>query len=596
MKHLRTKILLGFIIILVLLAGLGGISYITVKNSNQHAERMISDDLEMLVASQNLRQNIADRISAVRGYLLYDTSTHRMNYLNLAEEGAQLEKEFLAASSHLDNQKTITDLMNQIKEWSALIDEDILPTFSQGELEKAQVGLEQKAEPLSVQIMYRLNELSKENQENMNISGQQIMNNGKQVEHIIVIVITVSVILGIIIAILSANSIAKPITRVANRLEQVAAGDLSSDNLKTKAKNEIGKLIHASNLMVTNLRQLVSNVNQSSEQIAASAEELTASAEQTSNATQQIASSTEQMAAGAEAQLNSVNETSATIQQMSERIRDIASNSELVSSLAKNASTASKNGFKTVDEVVEQMNTIEKTVKETSQVIESLGERSNEIGKIVTMITTISDQTSLLALNAAIEAARAGEAGRGFAVVADEVRKLAEQSNESAQQITKLIRSIQEETTNAVKQMQEGTAKAAEGRLKTNELTTVFHTIEEAVKDVETKVEEVSSAAEQMASGSEQMVDAVNVVKTAAEENAQASQENSAASQEQLAMMEEISSSAQSLSQLADDMRNMVKTFKLNKEKTGKHPANTKKDRKFSFKPKLAKKPAKLKA
>lgn len=562
MKKLQNKILLSFIVILLLLAGLGGISYYNLYQSNKNVETMISNDLELLVASENFTQNIAERISSVRAYLLYNRSTYRMQYMDLSENASELSEELLNSGKRTGHIAEIEELLEQTNSWSTYIEDTVLPSIVSGNTDVAHQQLLQ-AEVTAVQLMHRFKQLSEENQATIKETGNSILAGAKQTENIIFITVISSLILGMLIAFLSARGIVKPIVQVVNRLERVSQGDLSGEVLKTKAKDELGTLVKSTNAMVKSLRTLVMKTNESSEQIAASAEELTASAEQTSNATEQIAASSEQMAASAETQLTSVNESAVTINQISAGIQQIAANSESVSLLASEASQSSHDGAETVHEVVDQMQSIETTVKETSTVIATLGERSKEIGNIVTMITDISDQTSLLALNAAIEAARAGDAGRGFAVVADEVRKLAEQSAQSATQITDLIYRIQEETTVAVQSMEEGTEKTADGLAKTNQLSEVFQKIERAVQDVEAKVQEVSAAAEQIATGSNQMVSGINVVKEAAETNAQASQENAAASEEQLAMMEEITTSAQALTKLADDMADVVKAFKL---------------------------------
>lgn len=562
MKKIQHKILASFIVILLLLASLGGLSYINLHRSNASVESMISQDLDLLVASENFTQNISERISSIRAYLLYDRSTYRTHYLDLAESSGDLEKNLLSAGEHTNKRKDIQELLNQSNKWSKYIEETVIPTINKGEVKQAQEELQQ-AEIQAVYIMQQFKELSEENQTSIRNSGNSILKSAAKEEQLILIFVISSLVLGIIIAFFSSRSIVKPILLVVNRLERIGKGDLSEGSLKTRSKDELGTLVTSTNDMVDSLRMLITNVNQSSEHIAASAQELTASAEQTSKATEQIAASSEQMAISAETQLNSVNETAVMINRISDGIQQITTNSESVSSLASDASNSCNDGVGTVTEVVEQMHLIERTVKEASNVIEILGDRSNEIGNIVTLITDISDQTSLLALNAAIEAARAGDAGRGFAVVADEVRKLADQSANSAAQITNLVRSIQEETAIAVNSMTEGTEKTAEGLIKTNDLSNVFHKIEQAVQEVEEKVQEVTAATEQITVGSNQMVNGVNIVKDVAESNVQISQDNAASSEEQLAMMEEISSSAQSLTKLADEMSGMVKMFKI---------------------------------
>lgn len=562
MKKLKTKILLSFMIILLLLGGLGVISFINLHRTNENVTSMVSNDLQLLVASENMNQNISERISSVRAYMLYSRSSYRMQYSDLTEESKELNEKLLAIAKKTGNANEIERVLEQINNWAAYVDETVMPAILSGNTEDALNKLTQ-AEIQAVQIMHELTQFSNANQENIQSVGDSIIREAEQVELIIVITGIASLILGVFIAMSSARRISKPILQVVQRLEKVAKGDLTGDELKTRSKDELGSLVKSTNEMTKSLRRMVENMNQSSEQIAASAEELTASAEQTSNATEQIAASSEQMAASTDTQLKTVNQAVDTINQISAGIQQIAANSESVTVLASDASQACHNGVDTVNEVVEQMHTIEDTVKETSTIIETLGERSNEIGKIVTIITDISDQTSLLALNAAIEAARAGEAGRGFAVVADEVRKLAEQTAQSATQITDLIRTIQEETSIAVQSMEVGTEKTSEGIVKTNQLSDVFEKIEKAVHDVEAKVQEVSAAAEQIATGSEQMVNDIQVVREAAENNAQSSQENAAASEEQLAMMEEISSSAQALTQLADEMADVVRVFKV---------------------------------
>jgi methyl-accepting chemotaxis protein len=133
-----------------------------------------------------------------------------------------------------------------------------------------------------------------------------------------------------------------------------------------------------------------------------------------------------------------------------------------------------EDGNSVVKGAVEQMNKIEEKVSISSNIVNVLGEKSNELGNIVYMITQIAEQTNLLALNAAIEAARAGEQGRDFAVVAEEVRKLAEQSGIAAGQIGGLIHEIQNEIDDAVKSMSEGNGAVKDGIIMVENTVSVF--------------------------------------------------------------------------------------------------------------------------
>lgn len=214
-----------------------------------------------------------------------------------------------------------------------------------------------------------------------------------------------------------------------------------------------------------------------------------------------------------------------------------------------------------VEKVVQQMEAIHESVKDASYMIESLGHRSDEISKIVGMITSIADQTNLLALNAAIEAARAGEHGKGFAVVADEVRKLAEESKKSAEQISSMIGVIQDETNKAVELMAAGNKKTASGMLQTQEVNDAFIQITGSVGNVSEKVQDVSTAVEQLSVSSAHIVQAVLQVKHFLIESMAASQESSAATEQQLAAMEEIASSSESLSHLSEELQALVRKF-----------------------------------
>jgi methyl-accepting chemotaxis protein len=209
------------------------------------------------------------------------------------------------------------------------------------------------------------------------------------------------------------------------------------------------------------------------------------------------------------------------------------------------------------------MDQIETSVTQSAVVVENLGENSQQIGKIVEVISSIADQTNLLALNAAIEAARAGEAGRGFSVVAEEVRKLAEQSQKATEEIKNLILKIQGDTKQAVATMGIGTSNVKTGAAAIRNVGTQFSNIFSMVNDIRDRMTEIASSVQGVSIGSQKIVEAIMNVDSVSRDTAGETQSISAATQEQSASMEEIASASQSLAQMAEAMQETIHRFKI---------------------------------
>ncbi|MDI6871950.1 MAG: HAMP domain-containing methyl-accepting chemotaxis protein [Bacillota bacterium] len=369
-------------------------------------------------------------------------------------------------------------------------------------------------------------------------------------------------ILSVLVGLWVASLIVNPVREVQAVAEALAEGDLGR-RARIKSRDEVGVMAAAINRAVENLRVLVTQVANTSEQVAASSEELASSAQQVGQVTQQVAETISQLAKGSDEQARAAQETGRVVENMSASIEQVAASAQQMSKDATGAATTAEEGRKAVDQAISQMETIRKTVDESAVAVKGLGERSQEIGRIVEVITSIADQTNLLALNAAIEAARAGEQGRGFAVVAEEVRKLAEQSREAAEQISSLIREIQGETAKAVSTMEAGTKEVAAGTEVVSKSGRAFAAIAEAVQTVVAQIQEVSAATQQLATGSEQVVKSVESIAAITEEAAAGTEEVSASSEEQSASVEEIAASAESLAQLAQELQKAVAQFKL---------------------------------
>ena len=374
----------------------------------------------------------------------------------------------------------------------------------------------------------------------------------------------ISIIGGMFISSLIIRSINRPIKIMNARLKEIAEGegDLTQE-ITIKTRDELGEMASSFNQMVGKLRELIRQVAVNAEQVAAASEQLAASSEETTKATEHIATTVQEVAVGTDRQVQSLNDTDKTIQDLSSLVTQIAESSEIVSNTSIQASEKAVDGNHSVTKIIHQMDDISDTVNHLSEKVKTLGERSNQINEIIRVITGIADQTNLLALNAAIEAARAGEHGRGFAVVADEVRKLAEQSSESAKQISSLISVIKTDTDETVESMDATTSKVTDGIQLIRDAGSSFRQIEQAVQGVSSQIQEVTAAVQQLSAGTDQMVTSMEAVARVSEVIADGTQTMSASTEEQVAAMEEITASSSSLTTMAEELQDLIKRFKI---------------------------------
>ena len=217
------------------------------------------------------------------------------------------------------------------------------------------------------------------------------------------------------------------------------------------------------------------------------------------------------VAAGAHAQSDAASAMAAAIEEMTASIHSVAENSAETYRIARKAGEMSAEGGNIVNTANAEMGEIVDSVEQSAQLIQTLGEHSQQISLIANVIKDIADQTNLLALNAAIEAARAGEHGRGFAVVADEVRKLAERTTKSTQEISDMINSIQQGTDRAVASMKEGTEKVHQGVAMISRAGDSMREIRAGAGQVENSVSEINAALQEQSQSSQEV--AVNVEK-----------------------------------------------------------------------------------
>lgn len=368
--------------------------------------------------------------------------------------------------------------------------------------------------------------------------------------------------IAIIVAIFFSNVILKNIKKISAFISIVSKGDFSK-RIEIHTNDEIGQLSVDLNDMIDSISGLMHNVTNATKDVLSSSNDLVGLSERSTQAAKEVAHAVEEVAMGASKQAADSETSSKVATQMGNNIKQLTENIVTMIDQTTKASEINKSSVEAVN-VLRLKNTENNdATNKTEEAIQQLANQSQAIGSIVQAISTIAEQTNLLALNASIEAARAGEHGRGFAVVADEIRKLAEESSKAADEIKRIVNSIQQGSTNTVNIMQEVKTRSNDQNVAVQKVEASFKSIFDAITSIQTVIDSISSDIEVLDSSKIEILDSISSIASISEEAAAASEEVSASMQEQTAIVEEVASSADRLRGLAIKLEENISKFTI---------------------------------
>jgi hemerythrin-like metal-binding protein len=356
------------------------------------------------------------------------------------------------------------------------------------------------------------------------------------------------------------------LTQLQKRLQTLAAKDLTSPQDSIRAKNELLNL--ADELRKTLLETFASFKN-SAAVVEASSHEFVTSSEELFKKTEEIGKAVEEIAGGAEDTAAGVNTITHNIEELSLRIDQVSQESAKAVLKGQDVQKEIERGKSQIALSVAEMNNIKERTDRLSKAVETLSQKSEEVMNIVQIISDIAGQTNLLALNAAIEAVQAGSEGRGFAVVADEIRKLAEESTAASKNIAELLQEIEREIKEAHQLMQDSNQAVAKGTSISQQTDEVFEEIKKAVDELLTKINTTSRSATEMRQFSGGVSQAVNEILAISEEFAATSEEVASLTSYEREESQKLLAASRYLIDLAADLSQKTKEFKLSKEETG---------------------------
>lgn len=420
----------------------------------------------------------------------------------------------------------ITELMSA----NGIIARHIQKQFGIQQLEQSLLNIEKFGKDIDTELQ-KINQYASDIISRASNKGVQAL---KISTMTIIIALPLALALSIIVSLLLGKALKTPLHQVMNFLETLAAGDYSKP-LNYRFSGEFLILSRSLHSLQDNMKKILHEL-QSSTQILAQVSNNNA------HAAHEVNNKIEQ-------QSTEINSIATAVTEMESAIKEVAENTNQSRQLAVDGEHDVDHGQQIMSNNIQTMEQLENQIQSSSGIIQSVADKSQEIGSIVDVINAISDKTNLLALNAAIEAARAGEQGRGFAVVADEVRNLASQTAESTKTIHNMIRQLQEETENAVSAMKSCLIEVQDSKELVNTAGNSMNGIRNKMHDVGDMASLISVAAQEQHHVAQDVARNINVISDVADENA--------------ILIKDVANNGNELEQLVIKLQGLAAQFKI---------------------------------
>ncbi len=367
----------------------------------------------------------------------------------------------------------------------------------------------------------------------------------------------------IVLAVVIIRGIRTGVAAATNDLNELASGNLNIDlpDDSELGTDEIEQVRIAAKSLTLKLREIMTKSNDMARNLSSAGNELASSSDSASQASGQVTIAVGEISQGAVSQAESVENAAGNTSDIGNDIEVIASNIEQLDGFAGSMKTTCADTMEALNKLFAQSNEVQASVQAIGETINSTNESANGIHDFVNAITSIANQTNLLSLNASIEAARAGEAGRGFAVVAGEIAALAEQSNQSAQEIGRIVEKLLYDASASVDVMNRLNESFEQQSIQMDTTKENMESMAHDVESVAESAETISSKIEGLTAAKDKLVGIVSDLSAITEENAASTEETNASMQELNATFNLINDSADNLQNLAMELQDIISYF-----------------------------------
>lgn len=554
----RKVILLFSVLLAIVLLNSGNFIY-QLKNVDISYSQTINQRVPAMQEASSLSENSVNAAYFVQNYAL-----------GLESAKAQYEqtlKEMDKSITYLDEEATtsaekelITETKKQYAAYEQVLNQAI-QLIDNNKQEEAMSILKNESSEITNKLDENTTQIIQSVVASFNSANKEgtKSTNAATMVGVVLVIILIAVIVGIIFYM--RKSIVRPIELLNQSIQQVAAGDLSTEDVVVRSKDEIGTLSTAFNAMKNSLREVISTIKVSAKDVRDTSVGMNNSVNETNSQSTVIEKRMQEIVQLATTNATTAGDCSVAMDETAMGIQRIAEATQNLQEVAIDSVTLSDSGRQALEDITRKMTEISTSSVETTGQIQALSKQSEEITLIVKVITEITEQTNLLALNAAIEAARAGEAGQGFAVVADEVRSLAEQSNKSASEIQSLIENVQKATTTVENKIIQNNVSIQEGVNTIVKASEAFGNISQSVNKMQGEITEVSAVTEQLSASAQEVSASVTDIARSIEVESQQLGEVSTSLNDITSVISSLSGTSESLQDRANTQENLAGRF-----------------------------------
>lgn len=563
-RSIGTKISMGYIALTLVIVILLGVSLYLTRQPQSEVNNIINHNMELHKKTQTMEKNMLLMETSVRGAVLTGLDEYMVPYNEAKKSYQQIYKELRTLVEDDSSQvKALDNIKQTMDAWVSIGDQE-----AQLALEKNPGAIiferTSNGKQLMDEFRQKISQFRAVEDQRADAQKQQIEQNTLITQFVLAGISLIAIGIALFYGLPTANRIRRNVQIVVQILRDIAnaGGDLTRRIPPINTKDEISDLADATNHLLAGISQLVGEVAATAKTVEESSKELSTAIAETHDVMGMITSTSNVFAESASQTNDQLVTMDSDIQQFEDQAKTIHQQVQNVLQSIKVIGQSSDNGAAAVEESVEMMKEIDLVVSTTSESMEELGKKSEQIGSITDAMKQIADQTSLLALNAAIEAARAGESGRGFTVVASEVRKLSEQSQRFAKDIQSLIHDMQRVSQRSIQSINRGADKSQEGIESILRTRVAFEDMKIKMNDMVTSIQDVIGQIEQQTNSSQRIIDSILFVSTLTEKVSAGAIENAASVEQSFAIINDIRQNTDHLSNSAANLAQLIRKFK----------------------------------